>query len=651
MSVNGKAQSRIEGTPLVTRMMLTVLLPILVLMSVLTAWLYTEIKGETSELMLDSGKKVAEARSSEVTAILQGFQHQVGILAENSQISASPDKDTLLQWMKEKIPLLPMAEMLFYVDSKGDATYIAANGKTGQTNLSSRGYVQDILSGKKSELITNPIISKASGQPISVIAHKVTSRSGQVEGLLAITVTLDVLSKITTSASVSESSYGWIIDGTGLIVAHPSEKARMTINVTDGDKHGFTGLNAYGKKMVAGEAGTGEILNIQGDPVTMIFSPIPGTPGWTFGISVPSDSLYASASSLSLQLVTVMLVGLIVVTVLVILASIRLVGPIKELVAAMEVVTSDDSGINARLKASGPREIQEVTVSFNDFMEKLSQSVDSIISVANNLNSQAGRLESTGATLADQIETQSTEMNNVAQAAEQLTSSFEEVARSAQQASEESIHMGDLARSGYQAITENQKQVNALSNRISNAATELKKLHHSSDQIGDVLATITSIAEQTNLLALNAAIEAARAGEHGRGFAVVADEVRTLSQQTRQSTEKTQDVIQELQQLITSTVDTMDAGASEAEQTVNRSREAEQALNDIQQAISSLEKMNHQIASAAEEQQSTLDEVNRNMTQVSSAINVLRDETREIRQQSSEISGAGQQMEQVARAI
>ena len=95
MSVNGKAQSRIEGTPLVTRMMLTVLLPILVLMSVLTAWLYTEIKGETSELMLDSGKKVAEARSSEVTAILQGFQHQVGILAENSQISASPDVSKL----------------------------------------------------------------------------------------------------------------------------------------------------------------------------------------------------------------------------------------------------------------------------------------------------------------------------------------------------------------------------------------------------------------------------------------------------------------------------------------------------------------------------------------------------------------------------
>lgn len=651
MSSQGTAQNRTEGMPLVTRMMLSVLLPIMVLMSGLTVWLYTEIKSETSELMLDSGRKVAEARSSEVTAILRGFQNQVSLLANNQFPKSSPDDTAFLNWMKTRIEQLPMAEMLFFVDAKGDAIYLAANGKTGSTNLSSREYVQDILSGKKTELITNPIISKATGQAISVIAHRVTDPSGQIKGLLAITVTLDALSQITTSASISEGSYGWIIDGTGLIVAHPSEKARMTINVTDGDKHGFKGLDFYGRKMVAGESGYGEILNLKGEPVTMIFSPVPDTPGWTFGISVPSESLYYSADSLSLQLVTVMIIGLAMCAVLIILASIRLVGPIKELVKAMEVVTSDDSGINARLKASGPQEIQEVTVSFNRFMEKLSSSVDSMIAVSNDLNNQARQLENSGATLAGQIETQSTEMGNVSRAAEQLTGSFDAVARSAQQASDESTRMGELARTSYKAITENQKQVIALSERISNAATELKKLHRSSDQIGEVLDTITGIAEQTNLLALNAAIEAARAGEHGRGFAVVADEVRTLSEQTRQSTEKTQDVIQDLQQLISSTVATMDQGAGEAEQTVTRAQEAEHALNDIQQAVSSLEKMNLQIASAAEEQQATLDEVNHNMLEVSGAINILRDETRTICQQSAEISGAGQKMEQVARAI
>ena len=647
MSATGKP----SGTPLLTQMLLTVMLPIIVLMGALTFWIYNEIKEETSAIMLASGEQVVDGHAAEVSAILNGLQEQVAMLATTPMLASERRSDALPTWLAGNLKELKLAEMIFFVDTRGQAIYMTNDNNLGQADLRERDYVQTLLSGRQDSIITNPIVSKATNQPISVIGKVVKDDQGRTAGILAITVTLEVLTHITDNTKVTDSSYAWIVDGTGLLVAHPSAKARMTINVTDADKHGFTGLDQHGRRMVNGETGTGEILNIQGEPVTMIFEQIKNTPGWTFGVSVPTAELYASANRLSSLLVIVMLAGLVIIVILVVMASISLAKPIAKLVEAMEVVTSDDSGINARLKASGPREIQAVTTSFNRFMEKLSQSVDSIVSVAEDLTRASQNLENTGNTLNQQVASQSMEMDQVASAANQLTGTFEEVAHSAQLASDESIRMKERANKGYEALMHNQKQISSLSSRISDAANELQQLHQSSEQIGEVLDSITGIAEQTNLLALNAAIEAARAGEHGRGFAVVADEVRTLSEQTRKSTEKTQSVIQELRDLITHAISTMDAGAKEAVETVERSKEAEQALTDIQQAVAQLEQMNLQIASATEEQQATMEEVNRNMRHLAEAVSVLQDETHQISEQSASMADAGQQMERVARSI
>ena len=651
MPTKSTAVTSTSGTPLLTQMLLTVMLPIIVLMSALTFWIYNEIKSETSDIMLNSGEQVVQGHAAEVAAILSGLQEEVAVLA-TAQLLASENRDAELPaWFRGNIAELKLAEMLFFVDTNYDATFVTRDGKMGQANLSKRQYVKDLLSGHLTEVLTNPVISTATKQPISVIAKVVKDEQGNIVGALAITVTLEMLSEITDKIKLTERSYAWIVDGTGLLVAHPSEKARMTINVTDADKSGFTGLDFHGKRMIAGESGTGDILNIQGESVTMIFSQIANTPGWTFGISVPTAELYASATRLSGTLVIIMLFGLGLIIVLVVLSSLSQAKPIAKLAEAMQNLASNDNGINARLAASGPREIRAVTTHFNFFMEKLGQSVNSIIQVAEGLTQASKTLESTGTTLSQQVSKQSQEMDQVASAASELTHTFEEVAQHAKLASDESIRVKEQANRGHEALVHNQKQISALSDRISDAAKELQELHHSSEQIGEVLDSITNIAEQTNLLALNAAIEAARAGEHGRGFAVVADEVRTLAEQTRESTERTQDVIQNLRGLIVQAISTMDAGAKQATETVEYSQEAEQALTDIQQAVSQLEQMNLQIASTTVQQQATMEEVNSNIRHLAEAVAILQNETSEITQQSASVAEAGQQMEKVARSI
>ena len=641
-----------SGTPLLTQMLLTVMLPIVILMSILTFLIYNEIKSETSEIMLHSGEQVVQGNAAEVSATLAGLQEQIAIIATTPMLTSAEHRAIALpNWLKSNISEMKFAEMLFFIDKNSQATYFSSEGKLGQADLSQRHYVKELLSGRISEVFTNPVVSTATKQPVSVIAKAVTDSEGKVVGALAMTVTLEVLSTITNKAKLTKTSYAWIVDGTGLIIAHPSEKARMSTNVTNSDKDGFKGLDEHGRRMVAGESGTGDILNIQGESVTMIFSQIKSTPGWTFGMSVPTTELYATANQLSSKLVLIMLFSLFIVIVLVVLASLSQAKSIAKLAKAMENVANTDSGINARLTASGPREVRVVTQNFNFFMDKLGRSVESIIQVAEGLTAASKTLEQTGSTLNQQVAMQSQEMDQVASAASELTSTFEEVAHHAQLASDESVRVKAQANKGYEALMQSQKQISALSDRISNAAQELQQLHHSSEQIGEVLDSITSIAEQTNLLALNAAIEAARAGEHGRGFAVVADEVRTLAEQTRQSTERTQGVIKELRERIVHAIDTMDIGAKQAIETVEHSKEAEQSLIDIQQAVGQLEQMNLQIASTTVEQQATMEEVNNNIRQLAEAVAVLRDETLGVTEQSAAVAEAGQKMEKVARAI
>lgn len=197
-----------------------------------------------------------------------------------------------------------------------------------------------------------------------------------------------------------------------------------------------------------------------------------------------------------------------------------------------------------------------------------------------------------------------------------MAASVQEVARNAQEASEAAVHADQQAREGDQVVGEAIGQIEQLAQEVANSTKAMNLLKLESDKIGGVLDVIKSVSQQTNLLALNAAIEAARAGEAGRGFAVVADEVRSLAQRTQESTEEIEELIAALQNGTQQVATTLDNSRSLTDNSVLLSRRAGNALEQITRTVSNIQDMNRQIATASEEQSAVAEQINRNVLSV-----------------------------------
>ena len=224
---------------------------------------------------------------------------------------------------------------------------------------------------------------------------------------------------------------------------------------------------------------------------------------------------------------------------------------------------------------------------------------------------------------------QRAETDQVAAAINQMAAATQEVSGNVQSTADATHEASELSLHGKTVATRARQAMESLSGAVNSATTITNQLANDAREIGSVVDVIKGIAEQTNLLALNAAIEAARAGEQGRGFAVVADEVRALASRTAESTEQIHNLIANLQQAAQSTVDSMRSGNEQAERGVQQVSEADDALEGIRQAIERINEMASQIASAAEEQSSVAEEINRNVSNIANlADNTSRDAQR-----------------------
>lgn len=288
--------------------------------------------------------------------------------------------------------------------------------------------------------------------------------------------------------------------------------------------------------------------------------------------------------------------------------------PLKQTLAAVDRVAAGDLTHNLDIERrdelgqlqSG---IQRMTLSLRDLIGGISDSVTQIASAAEELSAVT---EQTSAG----VNSQKVETDQVATAMHQMAATVQEVARNAEEASEATVAADQQAREGDKVVNEAIAQIERLANEVGNSTVAMGELKRESDKIGSVLDVIKSVAQQTNLLALNAAIEAARAGEAGRGFAVVADEVRSLAQRTQKSTEEIEDLIAGLQNGTQHVATMMDSSRELTTSSVELTRRAGGSLASITRTVSAIQAMNQQIAAAAEQQSATAEEINRSVLNV-----------------------------------
>lgn len=286
------------------------------------------------------------------------------------------------------------------------------------------------------------------------------------------------------------------------------------------------------------------------------------------------------------------------------------------------------------------RSMQEMTLSLRKLISGISDGVTQIASAAEQLSAVTAQT-SVG------VNSQKDETDCVATAMNQMTSTVMEVARNAEEASEAARHADQQARDGDKVVNDAIAQIERLALEVNNSTEAMGKLKLESDKIGGVLDVIKSVSQQTNLLALNAAIEAARAGEAGRGFAVVADEVRGLAQRTQESTEEIEVLIAALQSGTQQVVMTLDASRTLTDSSVELSRQAGSALGHITRTVSTIQTMNQQIAAAGEEQSSVAEQINRSVLNVRDVSEQTAASSEETAASSIELARLGVQLQEL----
>ncbi|WP_051118142.1 methyl-accepting chemotaxis protein [Vibrio campbellii] len=496
-----------------------------------------------------------------------------------------------------------------------------------------RPWYQDAMA-KSGLIITEPYQDFDGSIVVSFAKAFNQGKKGVLAADLAVT---DIITEV-LNIQLDNDGFAFLVDGNNNLVAYKDEKL---------SQKPLTELNpALTHSTMMTLAGDAKLDTIQwpsqGDKLIYV-AKVPNT-DWSLGIVQDKQMAFASVSDqVTFTAIASIVLYLIIAAISTYIIT-RLLLPLQTLSDALSELSQGEGDLTQRIKIERMDEIGELATHVNQFLAQMQTMLKSIVEDSEQLSEQANQANELSAMAAGRVEHQQNDVNQIATAIHEMSATAAEVASHAELTASASQNSASACMEGQNVIQKNREAIVELAEQVSDAASVISELEANTQSINQILSTIQGIAEQTNLLALNAAIEAARAGEQGRGFAVVADEVRVLSQRTHGSTEEIRTMIETLQNNTKLAVNSMQTSTSLADTSVDYAQQAHDSLTSITNSITEINDMAMQIASAAEEQRAVSEDISRNTQGI-------KDDADMIAEQSLKSSEGARQMYDTANTM
>lgn len=530
---------------------------------------------------------------------------------------------------------------IFFGTPKGDMYRSHPERNRADYDPRQRPWYKDASSAGK-QIITTAYQDAITNALLVTIAEPVRI-NGQFAGVVGADVLIDQLINDVISLDAGKNAYAMLIDAqNGTFLAHP-DKNYLLKPVSSLSK--TLQMSMIEQAMASA---TIEEITIKGQDKLFYFAKVPQT-DWIFAIEMDRATEEAAHTSLLQGLIVTAIAITIVVIVLVSWLVSFLFRDLGRVSKALEEIASGEGDLTQRLEPRSDDEVGQLAHNFNTFVGNMHTMVSTLSQVSAALSEQSKQTASQAEERSSRIRMQQDEINMVATAINEMAAATQEIAGNADHTAQNAGEAVTACVHGSGQVSQTQGSIQNLAQEVQVATDVIQELEAHGKHINTILATIQNIAEQTNLLALNAAIEAARAGEQGRGFAVVADEVRVLSQRTHASTKEIQQMIETLQSTTGKAVGIMDDSRMLAGTSVDDANAAAASLTQIHESVERISDMATQIASAAEEQASVTSEITRNTEGIRDVSNDLALEAHSAAEQAAQLSELSHELENEIR--